>query len=187
MRLGTKSVLFGYHQFILHPLFVAEGWRRLYGFPWDPRLWAAFFLHDVGYLGKPNMDGPEGERHPELGADIMAMLFDGAHEKLSDYKWRNFCITHSRTYAHLQFMEISPLCFADKLAFLMYPVWLLKALYWASGEFEEYRRRRYSNTEKVPVAPMSWEEWHHQAWVSNAGTLAKNGFTDKIPPARYGG
>ncbi|MDQ6662779.1 MAG: hypothetical protein M3Z23_00090, partial [Acidobacteriota bacterium] len=44
MKIGTRSVLFGAHQFLLHPVFLAIAWRRLYGFPWDPRLWAAFFL-----------------------------------------------------------------------------------------------------------------------------------------------
>src|ERR1700676_2969289 len=67
LSLGTRSVLFGAHQFILHPLFLAVAWTKLYGFPLDPRLWAAFFLHDVGYLGKDNLDGAEGETHPELG------------------------------------------------------------------------------------------------------------------------
>jgi len=76
MKIGTKSVLFGAHQFLIHPLFVALAWWQLYGFPWDPRLWVAFFVHDLGYLGKPNMDGPEGESHPWLGARIMGLLFD---------------------------------------------------------------------------------------------------------------
>lgn len=76
MRIGTRSVLFGAHQFILHPIFVFIAWWMLYGFPRDPRLWVAFIVHDLGYLGKPNMDGPEGETHPELGARIMRWLFD---------------------------------------------------------------------------------------------------------------
>jgi len=33
-------------------------------------------IHDWGYWGKPNMDGPEGERHPWLGARVMHVLFD---------------------------------------------------------------------------------------------------------------
>lgn len=76
MKIGTKSVLFGAHCFLLHPFFVAIAWTKLYGFPFDPRLWIAFFVHDLGYWGKPNMDGPEGEAHVELGAKIMH-LFDG--------------------------------------------------------------------------------------------------------------
>ena len=71
MKTGTKSVLFGAHCFFLHPWFVAWAWIKLYGFPLDLRIWIAFFVHDLGYLGKPNMDGPEGEAHVELGAKIM--------------------------------------------------------------------------------------------------------------------
>jgi hypothetical protein len=77
MKIGTKSILFGAHQFLLHPVFVAWAWIKLYGFPWDPRVWIAFFVHDLGYWGKPNMDGVEGETHVELGARIMHFLFDG--------------------------------------------------------------------------------------------------------------
>lgn len=81
MKVGTKSVLFGAHCFLLHPLFVAIAWIKLYGFPFDPRIWIAFFVHDLGYWGKPNMDGVEGETHVEFGARIMH-LFDGfKHEK----------------------------------------------------------------------------------------------------------
>lgn len=51
MKTGTKSVLFGAHCFFIHPLFVALAWWKLFGFPWDPRLWVAFFVHDLGYWG----------------------------------------------------------------------------------------------------------------------------------------
>lgn len=70
MKIGTKSILFGAHQFIIHPMFTAIAWWRLYGFPFDPRLWIAFFLHDLGYFGKPNMDGLRGEMHPTWAAPI---------------------------------------------------------------------------------------------------------------------
>ena len=73
---GTRSVLFGAHCFFIHPWFVAAAWWRLYSFPWDPRLWVAFVVHDWGYWGKRAMDDEEGERHVELGARIMARLFD---------------------------------------------------------------------------------------------------------------
>ena len=33
MTIGTKSVLFGAHQCLIHPWFVAYGWWTLYGFP----------------------------------------------------------------------------------------------------------------------------------------------------------
>jgi hypothetical protein len=76
LRVGTKSVLFGAHAFWLHPGLVVLAWWKLYGFPRDIRLWVAFFVHDLGYWGKPNMDGTEGEKHPEFGARIMHILFD---------------------------------------------------------------------------------------------------------------
>lgn len=76
LSIGTRSVLFGAHCFLIHPLFVAIAWIKLFGFPFDPRIWLAFFVHDLGYIGKPNMDGPEGETHVELGAKIMH-IFDG--------------------------------------------------------------------------------------------------------------
>ena len=74
MKIGTKSVLFGAHAFYLHPWFVAWAWWKLYGFPWKPWLWVMFFVHDLGYWGKPNMDGPEGEEHPWLGARFLYRL-----------------------------------------------------------------------------------------------------------------
>src|SRR6516225_600668 len=113
MTIGTKSLLYGAHQFVLHPLFVALGWWKLYGAPLDPRLWIAFFVHDLGYLGKPNMDGPEGKTHPELGARIM--------EKFFGKEWGAFCRYHSRSTARRDGTEPSLLCDADKYATVLVP------------------------------------------------------------------
>lgn len=163
MRIGTKSVLFGVHQFAIHPIFVALAWWKLYrlrrvtwtwamrdeiaGRPrcastslWDPRLWIAFIVHDIGYLGKPNMDGPEGERHPFAGARIMGALFG--------YEWHVFVLAHSRFLAKQLGLPPSPLCFPDKLAFPMTPRWLYLLLANASGEIDEYMAKsdRNNNT-----------------------------------------
>ena len=48
MTVGTKSVLAGAHCMLVHPFFTAWGWKRLFGFPWDQRIWFACFLHDIG-------------------------------------------------------------------------------------------------------------------------------------------
>lgn len=130
MRLGTRSVLFGAHSPLIHPWFVARAWRRLYGFPWDPRLWVAFVVHDLGYWGKPNLDGPEGTTHPELGARIMRRLFGS--------EWGDFCLLHSRHYARQLNRPTSPLCRADKLALALTPSWLYLLLIRLSGEVWEY-------------------------------------------------
>ena len=130
MMVGTKSVLFGAHQFILHPLFVAEAWSRLYGFPLDPRLWLAFFVHDLGYWGKPNMDGPEGDTHPEWGARLMERLFGP--------KWGDFCRYHSRYNAKRDGKPYSKLCVADKLVTVLEPWWFYLPRVRATGELVEY-------------------------------------------------
>jgi hypothetical protein len=130
MTMGTKSLLYGAHQFVLHPFFVGLAWWKLYGAPLDPRLWIVFLVHDLGYLGKPNMDGPEGEAHTELGASSL--------EKLFGKNWGDFCRYHSRTTARKDSRQPSLLCDADKYATALTPRWLYVLLVRATGEMHEY-------------------------------------------------
>lgn len=130
MRIGTKSILFGAHCFLMHPWFVAAAWWRLFGFPWDLRLWLAFALHDLGYAGKPNMDGPEGERHVEWAANLMGRWFGP--------EWRDFCLYHSRFYAKRDGKPFSRLCVADKLSICITPAWLYLPMVRWTGEIREY-------------------------------------------------
>jgi hypothetical protein len=142
VKIGTKSVLFGAHQFLIHPWFVAWAWWKLYGFPIDPRLWVSFFVHDLGYWGKPNMDGPEGERHVEFGAWVMHLLFDkwwrGPFGGESAWRWHNFTMYNSRFYAKRDGQPHSRLCVADKLAIALTPAWLYLPLARMTGEIHEY-------------------------------------------------
>lgn len=152
MTVGTKSVLYGAHCFFLHPWFVAWAWFKLYGFPFDPRLWVAFFVHDIGYIGKPNMDGPEGERHPVVGALLMRNLFDwtmtdritGTTGDVVDGvvefgRWGMFTLLHSRYFSKRLGTTPSRLCVADKLATSLTPAWLYLPMVRATGEIDEYR------------------------------------------------
>lgn len=151
MSVGTKSVLFGAHAFWLHPFFVAWAWTKLYGFPWDPRLWVAFFVHDLGYWGSPNMDGPEGEEHPRWGARLMSALFDGPQIGLNGWtyraddgtclgSWGRFTLYHSRFFAKKHGERPSRLCIADKLALTLTPSWLYVPMAVATGEIREYTK-----------------------------------------------
>lgn len=170
MTIGTKSVLYGAHCFFLHPWFVAWAWLKLYGFRpvyigsapgypqswrwrlrfrggpvfarlWDPRLWLVFVVHDLGYVGKPNMDGPEGELHPHLGARILSRLLDpGSPYRVGYGVWGSFSLRHSRFLAKQMGRTFSPLCPADKLAFALTPQWLYLPMVRATGEIAEYMR-----------------------------------------------
>lgn len=175
MKIGTKSVLFGAHCFIIHPWFVAYSWYKLYGFPKDIRLWVAFFVHDLGYWGMPNMDGDEGERHPYGGALIMNFLFDKLkvkkiwpdgtihytkkgvkgilsdmyHGKICDKNdnyWFLFTLYHSRFLAKKNEAQYSKLCVADKFAIATTPAWLYLPMVKATGEIKEYMKDAERNS-----------------------------------------
>lgn len=132
LPVGTRSVLYGAHCWFIHPFFVALAWTRLYGLPTDLRLWLAFFTHDLGYLFLwcENIDGPEGERHVEWGANLMGRLFGE--------EWRDLCLYHSRFRAKQDGKPYSKLCVADKLATALEPWWLYLPRVILSGEIHEY-------------------------------------------------
>lgn len=160
MKIGTKSLLYGAHCFFIHPMFVFMAWWRLYGFPYDPRLWVAFVVHDWGYWGKPNMDGPEGESHVELGAKIMGKLFGPT--------WADFTRYHSRFYARKDGAKPSKLCYADKLAtWYEWPLfYLLRAT--LTGEIKEYRactEGKYRKETIHDAVPATSREWFRSVQV----------------------
>lgn len=132
MNVGTRSLLFGVHQFAWHPLTVALAWHCLY------RCWPTWreavciVVHDWGYLGSPDMDGDRGERHPELGARIADALLGPVYGRL--------VLFHSRHYARRRGVQPSRLCWADKLSILVEPWWLYLPRARLSGELAEYRR-----------------------------------------------
>ena len=181
MNIGTKTVLFGVHQFLIHPWFVAEGWRRLYGFPFDPRLWIAFFLHDLGYFGKPNLDGLEGEQHPEFAAKIMGFLFGE--------RWADFCRYHSRFLAKKNGRHVSRLCVADKMAIALQPGWMYLPMARATGELHEYMSGEMKRNPNFDRTPEQWflalqkyiKEWaiehkdcKEDTWTGTSRDLARN-------------
>ena len=156
MKIGTKSILFGVHQFILHPIFTALAWWKLYGFPCDPRLWVAFFVHDLGYWGKPDMDGPAGESHPILGSRIMSVF---------GRNWRGFVLYHSGYYAEQHHKKISRLCVADKYAIVLVPTWLYVFLGRLSGELYEYQYQiKYIRQRSFHI--LTDREWFESVKVS---------------------
>ena len=136
MRLGTKSLLFGAHQFVIHPLFVFVTWSKFYptdlkGKPGLLGRIVASIIHDWGYWRCKTMDGPCGDQHSIWGANAMYRL-TGSHW------WYEELLCHSRFFSKRMGRIPSNLCWVDKLATANYPSWLWATLAWLSGEGYEY-------------------------------------------------
>lgn len=158
MRIGTKSILFGVHQFLWHPITVLLAWRRLYGvWPcWDELIVIVF--HDVGYWGLPNMDGPEGKAHPLKGARAAGRI-------VGLLRGRKFCwwtyllaVCHSRDYAKVEGVEVSRLYAADKCSILFDPAWFYILRARLSGEIHEFKARALTSGHSLPGA--TDKEWY---------------------------
>lgn len=192
MRMGTKSILFGAHCWFIHPWFVAWAWWKLYGFPFDPRLWVAFVVHDWGYWGLDKMDDEMGEGHPIAGAKIMHWLFDkaqyirlgpgkwtfkrydgnkefeleawpeGGDIFIPTWEWYEFVFYHSRFLSKRNEHEPSKLCYADKLAIALTPWWLYLPMVRLTGEIKEYQRT-VKHVEDLGFA------WKGNSWKEDRG------------------
>lgn len=161
MKTGTKSLLFGAHQFLIHPTCAAIAWRRMYG-RW-PRPWEAIciLVHDWGYWGCPEMDGLRGEEHPRFGAELAARIL---HSRSTEAY--GLCSGHSRHYAKKHGIPVSRLMAADKLAAVLPPWWVYVPLARLTGEIREYRdeaARYYRETGKGCSPDATDREWY--SWL----------------------
>lgn len=133
MKLGTKALLFGVHQFILHPLAVWLAWLLVYRAVPNIKQSGAIFCHDLGYVACADLDGPEGRYHPILGATLAGRLFGP--------EARDLALGHSRTYSQEISIPLSALCLPDKLGgVFLFPAWLYSHLAVLSGEMREFQK-----------------------------------------------
>jgi hypothetical protein len=135
---GTKSLLFGVHQFIWHPITVYLAWISLYKKRPNWKDTICIIIHDWGYWGCQNMDDKKGEAHPEFAASLAHALFD--KDRWQDWTYYNLCLYHSRHYARALKVEPSKLCWADKYSIVYETWWTYLPRAWASGELPEYRK-----------------------------------------------
>jgi hypothetical protein len=164
MTTGTKSLLFGVHQFLWHPYTVWRGWRALYG-KW-PGFWetVAIFVHDIGYWGCERMDDAKGEQHPHFGANLITRLYRwfGPSEYVESnggYFWLyKLCLYHSR-YLAAKYNENPPskLCWADKMSPVFDPPWFYLLRARLSGELKEYRDN--APIDRSFQTDREWYEW----------------------------
>lgn len=168
MKMGTRSLLFGAHQVVLHPIFVALAWRKLYGkWPRSLGVWFAFVVHDWGYWGLGDMDGDEGKRHPMRGAALVSRFFDVPFSPT----WFRFTAGHSRSYANLLEIPTSMLMPADKLATALMPFWLYVALVGLSGEWREYLALHIAHGYSGERTLIAWARHLRGDWQARYGTL----------------
>lgn len=212
MKIGTKSVLFGAHCFFLHPFFVAYAWWKLYGFRSvesvrdtgqyslkDPWLWVAFLVHDLGYWGKPNMDGQEGEQHPWFGARFMYGLqgawlffrryawapmmftrrwelgrrwrFAHIHVATQRVIWGNECLYHSRFLSSRYGVRFSKLCVADKMAIAVTPWWLYVPMTHLTREIHEYSSQEKHRADMAQTQDV--QDWGAHSFAAHRAWFLK--------------
>jgi len=141
MRLGLRSLLFGCHQFILHPIFVYRAWVALYGWPNFAETLAIIF-HDWGHVSSRKMDDEYGEMHPAR----IWRAFEWLANKFRWWRWMRHQLisagtisaNHSRFWCQKIHAKPSKLCFADKAVFIYQPSWTWCLCAWLSGEGKEY-------------------------------------------------
>jgi predicted HD phosphohydrolase len=116
MTEGTKSYLFGCHQFLIHPLCVLFAWVKIYRRCPEPWQVVCIFLHDIGHIGKQYLSNYEDKKnHWFLGAQIAGMLF-GAKGIL-------FVAGHTKQSRYSR----SALFLPDKVSWLIAPRWWLRS------------------------------------------------------------
>ncbi len=153
MTLGTKSLLFGVHQFIIHPVLVTIAWVKIYKeFP-NWRELVCIFIHDWGYWGVDDLKAETGDKHPELGARIAF--------KYLGLEWADFILGHSSFYIARSSgcngtdARESKLFAPDKYWHCIIPLWFYKLLAVPSGEFKYYRdlscARQVANQQETDI------------------------------------
>lgn len=173
MKMGTRSVLFGVHQFLWHPWTVARAWRHIYGRWPNFDEWICIACHDTpGYWGCPNMDGEEGRRHPERGAEIAERLVYlwyrlRGHPRIVSrlYAAEAFdrTIAHSSHYARMRGMKPSALYLPDKASILFEPRWFYLLRARLSGEIYEYLGNSpFADIRPTESAINFWYLWYRE-------------------------
>lgn len=132
---GTKSYLFGCHQFILHPLWVLFAWRLEYK-KW-PKWWEfiCIFLHDIGVCGRQYLSSDQQKKGHwykgayysfylvwYLGGKRRSYLAHRALKLVAGHCPGESGYTKSRLYK------------VDKRSFLIAPMWWL----WLNHKIEKF-------------------------------------------------
>ena len=135
MQEGTKSVLFGCHNPIIHGVLVLFTWRIEYK-SW-PKVWQiiCIFIHDIGVWGKPYISDPKSKNgHWKKGAYFAAWLFN--LKLLRSFKLENkpFLLIAGHCPSESKYPQ-SMLFYPDKKSWLIAPTWWL----WSNYLIENFK------------------------------------------------
>jgi len=150
LTVGTKSLLIGAH-WPPHVLAVVLAWKWLHGTWPNRKELAAIALHDIGYIGCPDMDGDLGSEHPELGAMIA--------DHLLGQEYGTLIRGHSKGFAESQGCDLSKLYGPDKVAVAFEPLWFYTLRTSLTGELAEYRSKPHGATPYVLADTITNKEW----------------------------
>ena len=118
MTEGTKSYLFGCHQFFVHPLLVLIAW--IVEYRKFPRFWefVCIFIHDIGHYGTNYLTNDEEKRtHWIKGARLAKLLFGWkGYHLVCGHTTKSGCVR-------------SKLFIPDKKSWLYSPDWWLNLNY----------------------------------------------------------
>jgi hypothetical protein len=170
VKIGTKSLLFGCHQFLWHPITVAIAYRRLFKRWPDAVGWLCIAVHDIGYWGCEDIDGEKGKLHPLLGAKVVSKIvyrfrrwFCGESKLASaliSAEAAQRCLFHSGSLAKLCNETPSDICWADKFSIFCEPAWFYLFRITLSGEVKEFVAHGVES-KHVPAGcpPQLWLYW----------------------------
>jgi len=130
MKEGTKSVLFGCHNPILHGIFVLMAWKLEYK-AW-PKWWEiiCIFLHDIGVWGRQYLSDDDAKiGHWETGAHFAVWLFNFGPLRFANLGGAPFLFIAGHAPEESGYPK-SKLWKPDKRVWLVAPLWLLWWNYW---------------------------------------------------------
>lgn len=138
MKEGTKSVLFGCHNPLMHGIWVLMAWRLEYR-SW-PQWWEVIgiFLHDVGVWGRQYLSDDEAKiGHWQLGAGVSSYLvYVLSGDVALAYSTEIFIAGHCPEESH---RPESKLARADKRSWLIAPSWWLWCNYFVEWHNSGHR------------------------------------------------
>jgi len=146
MTEGTRSLFFGCHQFLLHPLWVIIAWRLEY--KTFPKWWEiiCIFLHDIGICQRQYLSDDRAKvGHWRLGSDLSGEIVGRLTNWRGEMWYKAVCLCAGHCPEESTFSE-SKLSRADKRSWLVAPMWWLWWNWWVEWHGKGFGTTLYSAT-----------------------------------------